>query len=223
MTAFSLDALMSPFDALIVAHGEPLSAEALKQAMAHAQHTVVCDGALDDFYARTQTAPDTLIGDGDSVSRDLCEKLGLQLIEVAEQDTNDLTKAVFWAKAQGWTRLLIVGLTGRREDHTLANISLLSYYRRLALDVVALTPYGVFIPFTGEKALTLDVGTQVSFFALDGRPMSAHGVAYPFENRPFLELWEATLNEVTATPMRVKAEGSSLLYIAFERKCHKMA
>lgn len=218
MNVFTLASMAPPFDAMIVAHGEPLPSDQLQGALKHATHTVVCDGALEDFYERTHTTPDTLIGDGDSVSPALCKRLGLTLIKVAEQDTNDLTKAVLWAKAQGWTRLLLVGLTGRREDHTLANISLLSYYRRLGLDVVALTPYGVFIPFTGEKTLNLPQGTQLSFFALEGLPMSATGVAYPFENRTFLELWEATLNEVTEPTVTVKAEGAALLYIAFERK-----
>lgn len=206
------------YDALIVAHGDLLSAEDMRTVVRHAAHTIVCDGALEDYYNATHLTPDILIGDGDSIQRGLRDKLGITMIQVPDQETNDLTKSIRYAHGQGWRRLLIVGLTGKREDHTLANISLLPSYHRMGLEVTALTDYGCFIPFSGTKELSLPLRTQISFFAMDHQPLSASGVAYPFEQRVFTELWQATLNEVSAPTIQLHTDGIALIYIAFENK-----
>lgn len=206
------------YDALIVARGDLLPPQKMQQLVQRVAHTIVCDGALEDFYSYTLHAPEFIVGDGDSLQLELMEKLQMTLIQVADQETNDLTKSVHFALSQGWTKLLIVGLSGKREDHSIANIFLLPSYHRLGLDITALTPYGIFIPFSGSKDLTLPLRTQISFFAPDHLPLTASGVAYPFERRVFEEAWEATLNEVTKTPIHLHAEGIALAYIAFEDK-----
>lgn len=216
MTDFST--LHPSYDALIVARGDLLPADEMQQLVLRVSHTIVCDGALEDFYSCTLHSPEFIIGDGDSLQMDLMNRLEMTWIQVADQETNDLTKAIHFALNQGWTRILIVGLSGKREDHTIGNIFLLPSYYRLGLDITALTPYGIFIPFSGTKEFVLPLRTQLSFFAPDHQPLSASGVAYPFERRIFTEFWEATLNEVTDTPVRLHADGVALAYIAFEDK-----
>ena len=47
------------------------------------------------------------------------------IVHVTEQETNDLNKAFRYCLANGWTDIVILGATGKREDHTLGNIGLL--------------------------------------------------------------------------------------------------
>ena len=208
-------------EVLIVANGDILPAKEMQMLVARAEHTIVCDGALEAFYSTTMHAPDLVIGDGDSVQQQLMDTLDLTLIQNPDQESNDLTKAVRFAESQNWTNIVIVGISGKREDHTIANISLLTTYFKIGMDVTAITPYGIFLPFTGELQLSLPLKTQISFFAFERLALSAYGVAYPFEQRIFDELWQATLNEVTEDPMTVHTEGTALIYIAFEDKYNR--
>src|SRR3712207_9443143 len=80
----------------------------------------------------------TVVGDGDSLSKDL--KAQLNFIHVTEQEDNDLTKATrHYASLAGTkpgSRVAFLAATGKREDHTLANISLLlRYYREFNLQL----------------------------------------------------------------------------------------
>ena len=59
-----------------------------------------------------------------------------------DQETNDQTKAVNYLMEKGFRRIAIVGATGRREDHTLGNISLLMEYMRMGQKYVMYTDYG---------------------------------------------------------------------------------
>lgn len=51
--------------------------------------------------------------------------------------------------------------------------------------------------------------------------MSARGVKYPFEERTFTELWQATLNEALGDKVWAKSSGPALIYIANEVKTYE--
>ena len=113
--------------------------------MAEAPYVVCCDGGADE-YIRRGNVPDVIIGDGDSLSDENRRKFGHILHRISDQETNDQTKAVNFLLAQGKRRIAIIGATGKREDHTLGNISLLIDYLRAGADVRTYTDYGIFIP-----------------------------------------------------------------------------
>ena len=68
--------------------------------------------------------PEAIVGDLDSLSPEIAERFADRLYQDSEQDTNDLTKAVRWCIDKGYEEIVILGATGKREDHTIANISL---------------------------------------------------------------------------------------------------
>ena len=105
---------MTGFDAVILANGSFPTADEPLRLLREARYVVCCDGA-----ARHWPQCDAIVGDGDSVPDDLRQRL----IQVSEQEDNDLTKATRHCMARGLRRLAYLGATGRREDHTLGNIS----------------------------------------------------------------------------------------------------
>lgn len=116
-------------DAVVLANGEyPASPLPLK-ILAEAPYVVCCDGGADEYIRRGHT-PDVIIGDGDSLSDENRRKFGHILHRISDQETNDQTKAVNFLLAKGKRRIAIIGATGKREDHTLGNISLLIDYLR---------------------------------------------------------------------------------------------
>ena len=200
------------FDAVIVAGGEfPTTPQPL-EVLQNAPFVVCCDGAADHYIA-TGHVPDAIVGDGDSISAANREKYAHMLHVISEQETNDQTKAVRFLMERGKRRIAIVGATGRREDHTIGNISLLIEYARTGCDVCSFTDHGVFIPCNGTTTHKCCKGQQVSIFSITAKDLSAEGLLYPIYD--FNNWWQGTLNECTGEEFTINAKGEYLLFINY--------
>ena len=200
------------FDAVIVAGGEFPTAPQPLEVLQGAQYVVCCDGAADRYIA-TGHVPDAIVGDGDSISAENRGKFAQLLHIIAEQESNDQTKAVRFLMEHGKRRIAIVGATGRREDHTIGNISLLIEYARAGCDVRSFTDHGVFIPCNGTTTHKCRKGQQVSIFSITARDLSAEGLLYPIYD--FNNWWQGTLNECTGEEFTINATGEYLLFINY--------
>ena len=200
------------FDAVIVAGGEYPTAPQPLEILQSAPFVVCCDGAADNYIA-TGCVPDAIVGDGDSISVVNREKFAHLLHIMSEQETNDQTKAVRFLVEKGMQRIAIVGATGKREDHTIGNISLLIEYARMGCDVCSFTDYGVFIPCNGTTTHKCHKGQQVSIFSITAKDLSADGLRYPIYD--FNNWWQGTLNECTGEEFTIKANGEYLLFINY--------
>jgi thiamine pyrophosphokinase len=200
------------FDAVIVAGGESPTATVPLDVLHNAPYVVCCDGAADRYIATGHT-PDAIVGDGDSISAENREKYAHLLHIIAEQETNDQTKAVHFLMEQGKRRIAIVGATGLREDHTIGNISLLVEYARMGCDVCSFTDYGIFIPCNGTTTHKCHKGQQVSIFSITAKNLSAKGLRYPIYD--FNNWWQGTLNECTGDEFTINATGWYLLFINY--------
>ena len=201
-----------PFEAVVVAGGDYPTSEQALQVLHNAPYVVCCDGAADRYIA-TGHVPDAIVGDGDSISAYNRTKYATRLHIVAEQETNDQTKAVRFLLEQGKRRIAIVGATGRREDHTIGNISLLIEYARAGAQVRSFTDHGVFIPCNGDTTLKCRKGQQVSIFSITAKNLSAEGLLYPIYD--FTNWWQGTLNECTGEQFTIYAEGEYLLFLNY--------
>ena len=200
------------FDAVIVAGGEFPTAPQPLEILQGAQYVVCCDGAADRYIA-TGYVPDAIVGDGDSISAENRGKFAQLLHIITEQESNDQTKAVRFLMEHGKRRIAIVGATGRREDHTIGNISLLIEYARAGCDVRSFTDHGVFIPCNGTTTHKCRKGQQVSIFSITAKEMSAQGLLYPIYD--FNNWWQGTLNECTGEEFTINATGEYLLFINY--------
>ncbi len=201
-----------PFEAVVVAGGDYPTAPQPLEVLHNAPFVVCCDGAADRYIA-TGHVPDAIVGDGDSISAYNRTKYASRLHIVAEQETNDQTKAVNFLLGKGMRHIAIVGATGRREDHTIGNISLLIEYARAGAQVRSFTDHGVFIPCNGDTTLKCRKGQQVSIFSITAKNLSAEGLLYPIYD--FTNWWQGTLNECTGEQFTIYAEGEYLLFVNF--------
>ena len=200
------------FDAVIVAGGEFPTARLPLEIVQNAPYIVCCDGAADRFIA-TGRLPDAIVGDCDSISPCNKTKFAHIIHCISEQETNDQTKAVRFLLEQGKKNIAIVGATGRREDHTIGNISLLIEYARAGANVRSFTDYGVFIPCNGTTTHKCRKGQQVSIFSITARELSAEELLYPIYD--FNNWWQGTLNECTGEMFTINAIGEYLLFINY--------
>ena len=96
---------------------------------------------------------------------------------------------------RGWKSPVIVGATGKREDHTIGNV-----FRALAYDCEIVTDYGRFVPVRGKTTFKVKKGAAVSIFAPDPKTrMTSRGLEWPLDDVKFRNLYCATLNRATAS------------------------
>lgn len=195
-------------DAVVLANGEfpkhPLPLTLLESA----PFVVCCDGAANEFIARGYT-PNAIVGDGDSISPENKIRFADRLFCDSNQETNDQTKAVNYCVAQGKKNIIIVGATGKREDHTLGNISLLMEYMEYA-QVEMVTDYGVFTPVYHNGVFECLPGEQVSIINFGATRVKGENLLYPLSD--FQNWWQGTLNEATASKFTVYAQGKYLVF-----------
>lgn len=220
--------------AIVLSNGQfPRRREAL-EAILQIPLLVCCDGAYDKlvksalFDGAAHTPTIFVVGDGDSLALRRVVLPNTTFVEgYTDQESNDLTKAVRYAISIGVERLLILGATGLREDHTLGNISLLAMFAAMRtqsgklLSVRMYTDYGFFTPIRSSQVMPSFARQQVSLFSLDqGLTVSTEGLKYPIVNRQFRYWWEATLNEATGDSfsITIDGEGALLVYQTFDAK-----
>ena len=199
-------------EAVILANGDYPSNEKPLQILEEAPFVVCCDGGANEYIAKGHL-PNIIIGDGDSLSEENRLKHASLLHHIPDQETNDQTKAVQYLLAQGKRKIAIVGATGKREDHTIGNVSLLMEYMRMGAVVRSYTDYGVFIPCKDTCTFNCNIGQQVSIFNFTAKNLQSEGLAYPIYD--FTSWWQGTLNECTDTKFTIKAEGEYLLFINY--------
>ena len=124
-----------------------------------------------------------------------------------------MEKAMAYCAKQGWRKPVIVGATGKREDHTLGNV-----FRALDYGCEIVTDCGRFIPVRGKVALTVAKGTAVSIFAPDSKTrMTSKGLEWPLDDVRFRNLYCATLNRATSSRVTLTATKPVSVFIE-ERK-----
>ena len=127
--------------------------------------------------------------------RQFAERYADRLFKDSEQDTNDLTKAVRWCIRKGYKEIVILGATGKREDHTVGNISLLTEYAR-EINVIMVTDTGTLTPLLASSLVTSFPGQQISIFSVNPETeITSTGLKYPLKRFKPLNWWAATLNE----------------------------
>lgn len=197
--------------AVVVGNGEFPHAKRPLDVLDKAHTIVVCDGAA-NHYIPTGRPFDTIIGDGDSIDKELLQAYASRIIISTCQETNDQTKAVNYLAQRGITEIAILAATGKRDDHTMGNISLLIDYFRQGITAYIYTDYGIFIPAQGNTILHTYPKQQISIFNFGSTKMAAEGLVYPI--RPFDNLWQGTLNEATGESCTIYADGIYLIYCA---------
>jgi thiamine pyrophosphokinase len=199
-------------DAVILANGEYPTADTPLKILREAKYVVCCDGGADRYIELGHT-PDVIIGDGDSLSEENRVRYADIIHYNPDQETNDQTKAVEYLTSLGYTDIAIVAATGKREDHTLGNIALLTEYMQRGVEVEMYTDYGVFIPCRGTRTFTSHAKQAVSIFNVSAIGLHSSGLEYPIYD--FTALWQGTLNRSAGEQFTIEAEGDYIVFMTY--------
>jgi len=168
------------------------------------KRVVCCDGALQKLLSVNIT-PDVVVGDGDSMDREELSRHSIPYHADRSEEYNDLQKALKYCQAKGDGEVLLLGCGGLREDHFIANLSILVMYsEKMRLSI--LTEHGVFNVLRGRAQYHAIPGMQVSVFpSAPLTKLTFKGLKYPVSNRSFQWLWEGSLNEALDDAFVVEA------------------
>jgi thiamine pyrophosphokinase len=180
----------------------------------NAKRIVCCDGSTQSLVL-AGLKPDAIVGDLDSLSDDLATMFADRIFHDRNQDTNDLTKAVSWCSEMGYKEIVIVGATGKREDHTIGNISLLAEYIT-EMNIIMVTDTGILIPYLKSATISSFPGQQVSIFSIDPETrVTSLGLRYPLSGTKIKNWWVATLNESLGDNFSLEFDGRLIIYLKF--------
>jgi thiamine pyrophosphokinase len=184
----------------------------------NAKRIVCCDGSSQNLV-NAGFEPDAIVGDMDSLNSMLAIRFAERIFRDESQETNDLTKAVSWCSERGYNDIIIVGATGKREDHTIGNISLLAEYAK-NMNVIMGTDTGILIPLLRSAELVSFPGQQVSIFSIDTETeVTSYGLKYPLKGTMIKNWWVATLNEAIGERFSLKfTNGRIIVYLKYEEQ-----
>ena len=161
-----------------------------------ARTIICCDGAVNSLI-EYGLRPSHIIGDMDSITGELKTKYEDQLIHIPAQNENDLRKAVSWAENNGAKEAIILGATGKRDDHNLANIfTLLEFPSQMEMTIN--TDFGKFSIVKSEHEFNSFSGEQVSIFSTDKSiEITSTHLKYKLNSKNLNSLYNGSLNEST--------------------------
>ncbi len=200
---------MSSQTLAIIANGAPLVHTREWEALRACAGCVCCD------RTPPEDAPELLqiIGDMDSLHTAIGHEFPAELVTDLheDQETNDLTKAMHWAKEHyPEAELHFFSVTGRREDHTIANLALIAEEGRRA-EIFTEAGHFILLP-AGKHTLTVEPNSAISFISFTPQHLSVTGVQWPVQNLLLNTLWRATLNRCTESTLRLDAEAPLYVY-----------
>lgn len=193
-----------------------------------ADFIICCDGALQKFIRNStrlfgsSRLPDRVIGDMDSLPASLKIKYEDIIVQIDEQEHNDQTKAFIWAleNLSGIENIYILGATGKREDHTIGNISLLMEYERMffpekrGIHVEMISDTSTIFAVSDTFEMECGEGRAVSVFSPDNSlRIKSEGLVWPTDDVVFDNWWKASLNKASADKVRLVFNHKSIALI----------
>ena len=203
--------------AVIIGNGDFPKKEYPLYLLSRADYIVCCDGALDRYLRYTQDhsmtrLPDAVIGDMDSISASSRKKYAHLAVKVDDQETNDQTKAFDYVirTFKDVSEIIFLAATGKREDHTLGNMSLLMEYARRddvkasGIHIEMVSDYSTIIPVTDSTELDCGQGRSISIISPDSSlRIRSEGLQWPTDNVIFDNWWKATLNRASEDTVKL--------------------
>ena len=177
-----------------------------------------------EFFMGTDLEPDVAVGDFDSLSAEGAKYMEtLKHTEIRrlkpEKDDSDTQSAANYAIEQGTERIMILGATGNRIDHLMANFGLLMPGKTKQVQIVLVDAYNYMSLIESGMILKKEeqFGKYVSFFPIEGEVtgLTLKGFKYPL-NSYTLKVEDSGLtvsNEISDPEAEVTFETGKLLMI----------
>lgn len=204
--------------AVVIAGGEIISYERVRSFLKPEDYYIFCDSGL--FHKEgLNVEPDLIIGDFDSHEK---VDTGSEIITLPEmKDDTDSLSGVKPALKRGFKDFLLLGMTGRRMDHTLCNLYLLSYIKSHHGRALIVDDWSEMEVVEKEEVFISDSYAYFSLIAWKGKceGVNIENALYPLSSAVIEPEYQYGIsNEPLKGGSRVWVEKGSLLLIKDWRK-----
>ena len=204
--------------AVVIAGGEIISYERVRSFLKPEDYYIFCDSGL--FHKEgLNVEPDLIIGDFDSHEK---VDTGSEIITLPEmKDDTDSLSGVKLALKRGFKDFLLLGMTGRRMDHTLCNLYLLSYIKSHHGKALIVDDWSEMDFVDNEEVFISDSYAYFSLIAWKGKceGVNIENALYPLSSAVIEPEYQYGIsNEPLKGGSRVWVEKGSLLLIKDWRK-----
>jgi thiamine pyrophosphokinase len=205
--------------ALVICNGDVLSKAKIALLLREKPFIICADGGANKARL-LGIRPHAIIGDLDSISSRTRKHFSrVEKIHIADQESTDLEKALDFLLKLLIPSATVVGATGGRIDHSLANLSILKkYHKRIRL--LFSDPFCDIRIIDNKIVFEAIVGSVISLMPLDRcEGIQTIGLKYPLDNES-LELGEreGASNVVISSPVQITVKkGCLLLFVVKSR------
>ena len=204
--------------AVVIAGGEIISYERVRSFLKPEDYYIFCDSGL--FHKEgLNVEPDLIIGDFDSHEK---VDTGSEIITLPEmKDDTDSLSGVKLALKRGFKDFLLLGMTGRRMDHTLCNLYVLSYIKSHDGKALIVDDWSEMEVVEKEEVFISDSYAYFSLIAWKGKceGVNIENALYPLSSAVIEPEYQYGIsNEPLKGGSRVWVEKGSLLLIKDWRK-----
>lgn len=171
---------------------------------------IAVDGGANQLLG-SDIIPDAIVGDLDSLQHRENWAKRCKLVAIAEQDTTDFEKCLYSVRAPSYIAL---GFSGRRLDHTLANLHAMAK-RVHSHPVVLVGEYDVVVVCDSDITIDLPQTLRISLVPLTPVTFErSAGLVYPLDGlRLAIGERVGTSNTVSSSPVEIiKAKADKGLY-----------
>ena len=174
--------------------------------------TIICtDGAADKLIGSGRN-PDIIIGDFDSTSIKGKDRIG-KWIETRDQNKTDLEKTFEWCIMNNIKKIVLLGSSGKREDHTIGNLfTLAKYHDEIQCEII--TNHAKIICVSGENYIFADTNQNISIIATEPiERITLDGLQYNIKNESLLPSTRAISNKAISDKFYLESTGKVLVFL----------
>ena len=202
--------------AILLANGSAPKKSLINKLKLIGYNKLICaDGGANTAY-KLNLIPDFIIGDLDSISDAVLnfynEKIKIQKIK--RQNDTDVEKALKYLIGKKFERVILLGGTGNRLDHTFCNLGIvLKYFDKIDVDLIH--ENSLLTAFNGKIKFEAEIGETISVYGFDNKTkFVSDGLKYPLKNisLKFGER-ESTSNEVAKKTVSINCKGGKAFLI----------
>ena len=172
---------------IIIGSGSIENDDLLTQVLARADRIVCADGGT-GYLAEKKIIPDMVIGDFDSIKDNalaFIQKNNVPVLKYpVKKDASDTELAVLWAMENRASEIIMMGTTGTRLDHTLANLFLMKKIALTGIRCRIIDDHNEIFPVLDTLTLKGKPGELLSIIPASEKVegVTLTGVEYPLEN-----------------------------------------
>lgn len=172
--------------ALIVLNGKIEDLNKLKRLGKESDFILCADGGT-NYCLKASLIPDMVIGDLDSIFNDTLEQIKKHNIPIekfpTKKDKTDAELSIDYLVREGFKDIILVGATGNRIDHTLANLLLLTKLNQKGINSRIVDNNNTIYIVDKELTLTKEEDTFLSIVPItnSGIIITLRGFEYELE------------------------------------------